>query len=64
MIENHKKMQKQTLVNHSRIATKFIFNDFNTETINHKNFHRYDMDPIFRKVKFKIRKHKRKFKFQ
>ncbi len=50
MIENHKKMQRQTVVSHSRLANQFIFNDFEVEHINHKNFHRHDFDPVIRKV--------------
>ncbi len=38
-----------TLVNHSRIATKFIFNDFNSDHITHKNFRRFDFDALVRK---------------
>lgn len=52
IIENSKKLQKKTKLQHSQLAEKFVFNNFQMSSENTSKFHRFDLlAEIFEKNK-------------
>ena len=43
VLENAKKLQKKTKLQHSQIAEKFVFNNFQMSSENSSEFHRFDL---------------------